>query len=131
MSVKEELLNLLCEGVALHPHGIHNWALNAWQSINFVEIARQRKVPILGGDLYFVKNGEPVIAYENWFCGKNEKENHDDYVDRSANIAKDFININLSKLGENILFALIVDCDLTKTDSNLDLLKQYWSRLES
>ena len=71
-------------------------ALDANEALKAIELLKNNKIPILGGDILSTKSGKLIYAYQlwgseyhclNWFSDKLE-----DYVVRSYENAKEAIN---------------------------------------
>lgn len=76
-------------------------ALDANEALKAIELLKNNKIPILGGDILSTKSGKLIYAYQlwgseyhclNWFSDKLEEENQADYVVRSYENAKEAIN---------------------------------------
>jgi len=95
-------------GVWLGEQGINNWALTQLKAINFLELAKERSIAILGGDALFLEGEEFKHTYDNWSCSQNQGELFYDYVERSIKTAREFIE-NYETGGRTIFFLLVYE----------------------
>ncbi len=72
-----------------------------------IELLKNERVPILGGDILSDETGELAYTYENWYCDQNPDENQFDYVDRSYEYAMNYLS-NIAKKNKNDLYVVIV-----------------------
>src|SRR6478609_6483987 len=66
-------------------------ALKLDDALQAIDLLQDAQSPILGGDILSDESGKLVYTYENWYCEKQEKENHAEYCLRSNNIAKSYL----------------------------------------
>lgn len=89
-------------------------ALEANDALEAINLIKECKLTILGGDVLSIKEGKLIYSYKfwgieyhylNWYCNKNENESQDEFTMRSYEIAIESINraIEVSK-------SLIKDC---------------------
>lgn len=53
---------------------------------------RQENIPIIGGDVYYLNNGEINVAYDHWDCSeKEDDETLRQYIERSYQATIDYI----------------------------------------
>ena len=73
--------------------GFNETALLPEDALECIDIARKTNVPILGGDLYQMVDGNISMSptYENWHCDRMKDEALADYCIRSCNEAYEFI----------------------------------------
>ena len=57
---------------------------------------RQENIPIIGGDVYYLNNGEINAAYDSWCCDEEDNETLRQYIERSYQVTIDYI----TKFGE-------------------------------
>ena len=68
---------------------------------------RELQVPILGGDVYRLVNGALRSNYDNWYCDELPNEFLSDFVIRSIDKAKQYIESYNIKKGDDIFFTLV------------------------
>lgn len=80
---------LASKGVTLlQPQDI---ALRRADALTAVEIVRQLPLPIIGGSVYFLRNGCVEFAYAAWSCDPRDGENGKDYITRSCDESRRYI----------------------------------------
>jgi hypothetical protein len=103
----EEILKI---GKSLFDIGINNWALTKSDSIFAIERFYSLEVPILGGDVYEIINGVLQSNYDNWYCDPLPGETRKDFVNRSINKARNYIETYKGQgLNNNYFFVLVPD----------------------
>jgi hypothetical protein len=100
----DEILNI---GYPLKLIGIKNWALSKKDAINAIKELADLQVPIVGGDVYIMENGVLQHNYDSWYCNPIIDELSDDFLARSINKAKTFIEqYNIEK--DNLIYFALV-----------------------
>ena len=94
--------SFICEnGIALsniNP-GSDELALKIEDGLTAIDLLRHEKIPILGGDILAIKNGVLTYTYENWYCNEKSTEKRIDYLNRSYDVAVEYI-VNIMKKNE-------------------------------
>ena len=98
---------ILVSGLSLESLGIKNWALSRQKVLQVLEQFRELQVPILGGDVYRLVNGALRSNYDNWYCDELPNEFLSDFVIRSIDKAKQYIESYNIKKGDDIFFTLV------------------------
>ena len=98
---------ILGSGLSLESLGIKNWALSRQKVLQVLEQFRELQVPILGGDVYRLVNGALRSNYDNWYCDELPNEFFSDFVIRSIDKAKQYIESYNIKKGDDIFFTLV------------------------
>ncbi len=98
---------VLGSGFSLESLGIKNWALSRQKILQVLEQLRELQVPILGGDVYKLVNGVLRSTYDNWYCEPLPNESLLDFVERSIDQAKQYIESYNVKKRNDIFFALV------------------------
>ena len=86
--------------------GVRGKAYLRNDAILIVSLARHNIVPVLGGDVYCKSefDNDIHITYDNWYCNREEFESLKDYVERSCDVAEQYIlNYTAQKGFEPIL----------------------------
>jgi len=75
-------------------------ALSVKDTFVCLELLRDSKIPVYGGDILSEQDGKLIYAYQlwgdgyhylNWSCDKEFGENEDEFIDRSYEVAKNFV----------------------------------------
>jgi hypothetical protein len=82
---------VLSTGVSLAPIGSSNWALNRNDALAAVDKLYAMKVPILGGDVYRLENGDLIFDYGGWYSDQEASESSGAFVVRSWRETKTYI----------------------------------------
>jgi len=94
-------------GIKLSHLGLSNWALKRDQALNAIEELKALGIPILGGDVYHDINGIIIPNYDNWYCEQKPDESIVDFVTRSLNKAKMYIESYPIQKGIKFFFVLV------------------------
>lgn len=98
---------LRARGISLEAFGVSDIALERADAISALEFLREASVPVLGGDVYFQREGRIELAYANWHCDPIADEPPGDYLSRSFVAAEHYINRFPEHAGVMPLFALV------------------------
>lgn len=98
---------ILCKGMSLESIGVKNWSLSRPEALNALNQFLILEVPILGGDVCEIINGVLQYNYDNWYCDKLPNESNLDFVKRSIEKAREYIETYLIKRPNKIFFALV------------------------
>lgn len=90
--------------------GVRGKAYLRNDAILIVSLARHNIVPVLGGDVYCKSefDNNIHITYDNWYCNREESESLKDYVERSCDIAEQFIINYTCKKGVDPIFDIVL-----------------------
>jgi hypothetical protein len=88
----EEIDSILDLGVSLESIGIKNWALNKTDALNAIKMLENSRIPVLGGDVYKLVGNAVEQTYDNWYCNQEAGESNDDFLCRSLNTARKYID---------------------------------------
>ena len=78
-------------GYSLSDIGINGFGLKSQDALQLIDILSAKSIPILGGDVCIMKEGEANLTYDNWFCQKTSSENFSEYCERTYHVAKTYI----------------------------------------
>lgn len=90
--------------------GSEEKALLIEDSLQAINLLKDEKIAILGGDILSEINGKLIYAYQlwgseyislNWYCDEIPNENRDTYLNRSYEIAKKTI-IEANAIADNL-----------------------------
>ena len=84
---------ILKVGISLNDIGVNNWALTKSQALEVLNQFLLHQIPVLGGDVIENLGGEIQQKYDNWYCDKRSGESRIDFVKRSIEKAKSYIEI--------------------------------------
>jgi len=98
---------ILKKGKSLFDIGVNNWALTKVEVITAIDEFSSQHIPILGGDVYEVINGVFQSNYDNWYCEPLPEETRSEFVNRSVNKAKKYIEDYKAKELDKIFFVLV------------------------
>lgn len=90
--------------------GVNGKAYLRKDAIKIVSLARQNIVPVLGGDVYCKSeiDNDIHITYDNWYCNREKIESLKDYVERSCDVAEQFIIKYTCKKGFDPIFYVVL-----------------------
>lgn len=87
----EKIDLILSSGVSLEYLGIRNWALVRDDALRAICELGALGIPILGGDVYQLVDQVAEQTYDNWYCDQVPGESDSDFLNRSVNKAKSYI----------------------------------------
>lgn len=102
----EEILEI---GKSLSSVGINNWALTKTEAMLVLEKLHSLEVPVLGGDVYEMIDGILQPNYDNWYCDPLNEEARKDFVNRSIDKARSYIEGYTLKDFNSVFFVLVPD----------------------
>ena len=112
ITMNKELSKKLMElsSFSLTSIGVRGNAYLRNDAILIVSLARHNIVPVLGGDVYCKSefDNNIHITYGNWYCNREESESLKDYVERSCDIAEQFIINYTCKKGVDPIFDIVL-----------------------
>ena len=100
------------KGQDLNNSKIISKALTKQEALEAVKFYYQLKVPILGGDVFYMdKDGEIDWTYDNWYTIKNDSENNIKYLKRSIEETEHYIKNYRNNVLQNctLLFDIIYE----------------------
>ena len=71
--------------------GVNEWAFTKDEAISVVTQLKELNIPVLGGDVYEIREGRPHPIGENWSCNQEHDEPFTQFVERSASKATDYL----------------------------------------
>jgi len=109
MSQLDEYSELLNEkGVPLLALGLDDVALDRYAALQAVDLLRASSRSILGGDVFFEKEGKLEVAYANWHTDKDVAGASADHVNRSCDESRNYIESFPNRSGATPLFVIVV-----------------------
>jgi hypothetical protein len=95
-------------GISLAQMGVREIGLRREDALLAVEFLRDAEIPILGGDVWYCRDGKFELTYENWYAEPNPIEDERAYAHRSCKIAEQYVRA-FPKLAEvEPLFVLVI-----------------------
>lgn len=92
---------------SLESIGVNGFAYSKSKALKIAETYYYSNKPILGGDVYQLKNGQIRATNDNWYCDRKSSETLAAYVVRSYKIAIEYIHQFPDN--SNSLFGFVVD----------------------
>jgi hypothetical protein len=87
--------------------GSDEYGLRIDEALKALEILQETQSAILGGDILTGESGVLAYTYDNWYCEQYESESHMDFVKRSLDTAKAYIQ-EIAKRSGNDRYVVIV-----------------------
>lgn len=111
MRMEDYLITNNIHQYPLYSIGVNSNAYVFEDAIKIIGYARDNIVPILGCDVYFIKNNEIIIpeVFHGWYCDRKVYESLKDYVYRSCSEAMDFIESYIPNEKGTPLFDICLD----------------------
>lgn len=91
------------EGISLTTIGINEYAWEYKNIIDIISILRKRKIPILGGDVYIIKNGKINTTFDSWYYDNISDTGYEDSYKKTI----DYINIFEAK-EETYVYSIVI-----------------------
>lgn len=102
----EEIDSILSDGKYLEDVGVRNWALARDVALKALNKFLERDVAVSGGDVYLSDGTEIELSYDNWSCEPRNEESESDFLHRSIEEAREFIERYKASSG-SALFAIV------------------------
>lgn len=87
--------------------GINDVAYSKCEALKMITNLEEQGIPVLGGDVFILKENIPIPTYDNWYCDKNPQESYKEYVLRSCKKACEYVSTYRSNDLNNVVFSLI------------------------
>lgn len=97
--------DLLEKSWSLAHLGIAEYAWEKTEIMKILGICRERKIPVLGGDVYKIRNGKAEVTYDNWFINDDGTSDH---AERSIDAAVSYIKEYESIHGEDFVYTIVL-----------------------
>jgi hypothetical protein len=101
--------SILSRGVDLEEFGSANWALYRADALVALSELQELGEPVLGGDVWKMMDGRPFLTFDNWFCRRSADEPFQSFLERSIEVAKNYILSYGSSESDEHLFELVID----------------------
>jgi hypothetical protein len=106
---QKNIEEILKTGKPLFEIGINNWALTKIEALNAIEQFYSLEVAILGGDVYAIRNEMFVSTYDNWYCDRLPQEEQSNFLNRSIDKARQYIEAYNAQEPDKTFFVLVPD----------------------
>jgi hypothetical protein len=101
--------SLLSSGMDMQEFGSVNWAFRRADALEAASRFYELGIPILGGDVWEMREGRPFLTHDNWFCERLADEPLLSFVGKSVELTKDYIRSYSSDENGKYLFELVID----------------------
>jgi hypothetical protein len=95
-------------GISLASLDIDDTGLLRSDALKAVEILRQAKLAILGGDVYFRRGDQITIACANWHTQRKPSEDRESYLRRSWEKTEMYLKSFREPSDAEVLFSMVV-----------------------
>ena len=99
--------NILRIGQPLDEVGVTNWALSKTQALKVLEQFLASQISVLGGDVYENINGTIQSNYDSWYCDPLPEESKSEFVKRSIEKSRTYIEEYKIKNSTDTLFVFV------------------------
>lgn len=96
--------SILEQGQNLVELGVYEYAWKKEQVESILQILKEKQVPVLGGDVYRVENGNIDSTCDSWFL---EDDGSSDYLERSFDKTLSYINDYELTNGKGYLYTIV------------------------
>jgi Immunity protein 40 len=100
---------ILSVGIDLEDFGSANWALSRSDALAAVSKFQELEIPILGGDVWEMRNGRPFLTLDNWYCRRSAAEPFRKFLEKSVEQAQNYIRSYESSEDDQHLFEIVID----------------------
>jgi hypothetical protein len=102
---------LVAKGISLQELGLREVGLLRADALHAVELLRASSVPILGGDVYFIKGEGVEQAFANWHTDRHHGEGRWEFAERSCRQTTKYIEAFPHRPEVAPVFVLVVAQD--------------------
>jgi hypothetical protein len=109
MRISAKYNNLLIErGVSLARMNVRDVGFRRDDALLAVKFLKDAEIPILGGDVWYGREGHFEPAYANWYTNPNPDENQYSYSNRSCEAAEQYLRNFPEQADVEQLFVLVI-----------------------
>lgn len=94
------------KGINLNHLGINAYSYSYSIIPDLLAIVKTNNLTILGGDVFFYKNGQLTHTYDNWYY---EKQNSTSDCSKSIHQTEKYISNYVKNHGEHYYFSIVLD----------------------
>jgi hypothetical protein len=99
---------LVSRGVSLAEMNVRDIGLFRDDALLAIDLLREAEIPILGGDVWYRRNGRFEPAYANWHTDPNPTEDQRTYSQRSCKTAEQYVRGFPEQAVVEPLFVLVI-----------------------
>ena len=103
--------HLVSKGVSLQSLGISELGLLRDDALQGVEVLRTSSTPILGGDVYFIREGSVEQAFANWHTDQHHGEGRREFAERSCLQTAEYVETFPLRPDVSPVFVFVVSAD--------------------
>jgi hypothetical protein len=107
--IKEFESLLKQHGYDLRSIGVKGAALMQAHALKAIEILENQNIPILGGDVFVLKEKKIDFSYDNWYCDEEDFDNYEEYIRMSWETARKYIKLFKENDNEIYMFQIVID----------------------
>ena len=100
------------EALSLSVIGINEYAWNYNSIVEMIPLLREKRLPILGGDVYSMNNSTIENSDDNWYYDRIPNESFYDYVQNSCNKSESYIRTFKNHSCDRPLFSFVLEDQL-------------------
>ena len=100
--------NDISEYYSLMDLGIEGYAFPYQEALKIVQTCKLLAIPILGGDVYSMKNSIIEYSDDNWYYNRTPDESYYDYVQNSCNKSESYIRTYKNHFCDRSLFSFVL-----------------------
>jgi len=100
--------DLFLRGISLEEIGVSNYAWKMQDALLALEVLREKRISILGGDVYRIENGIKTTI-DGWHTNRKDFVQSSAYLVESHKKSVDYIVAYASKNGGNYCYSIVVD----------------------
>ena len=95
---------IISKGYTLKDLGIYEYAWKKSDIVDILQVLKEKKIAVLGGDVYRLDSGKVYGTYDSWFInddGSNE------FIEKSLEKVMRYINDYERMNGTNFVYAIV------------------------
>jgi len=96
------------EGIRLTSLGLDEIALSRENAMMALDIFVEERIPVLGGDVYFLKNARVSPAYANWYTERSAEEPVSSFAERTWVESREYIGKFIEPPDMGALFVFVL-----------------------
>ena len=104
--------NDISEYYSLKDLGIEGYAFPYQEALKIVQTCKLLAIPILGGDVYRMKNSTIEYSDDNWYYNRTPDESYYDYVQNSCNKSESYIRTFKNHFCDRHLFSFALESEI-------------------
>jgi Immunity protein 40 len=98
---------ILSRGLDLEDFGSANWGLRRTDALAALTMLHKLRVPLLGGDVWEIKDGRPFHTRDTWYYERKEHESFESFLNQSVERARTYIENYPLHLDDRVLFEIV------------------------